>query len=449
MATWTIKYQSHGKIVTCQRPIVLTLNVTAGAVAHFRGVLYVKNDANWANTNIQFNAYTDSGTSAFSCNVAEFCRNHFTENEALYKPNQWCSNITTMVEREFKVVFYPVEYDASGNLVPNPSDTKETSSFFVIPTNTEARESNSSVNDNIRLDKFVLNGNNSSSAPWFGSSENRLLSNMPNHNIIDISQGFFFYYNALTISVGGRQAVLEITNSAGTTLTLDLGDVDGYIYFHLHPVMIDFMLSLQAGVIVNFLTDAAGNLATTGARFQIKYNNDATGAFIRSSPAKFVKYKDGMGCVSKTFIFRNMRGGFDYFTATGTQDRSVEFSGSEFDRHTRFDRSDSTFDLLRGQHNITNLWGSRKDTFSVFTQKVSKEYAVWLEELISSPQVWIVENIKDFQEPNAGQGLGYENKGLVAINVLKGSYKVFNTENNMHYIEFKYTLSENTITQKM
>ena len=96
---------------------------------------------------------------------------------------------------------------------------------------------------------------------------------------------------------------------------------------------------------------------------------------------------------------------------------------------------------------MTNLWGSRKDTFSVFTQKVTKEYAVWLEELISSPQVWVVEDIKDFQ--NTSPQLGYENKGLVAINIIKGSYKVFNTENNMHYIEFKYTLSENTITQKM
>lgn len=448
MATWNIKYNPHGKIVTCQRPIVLTLEVTAGAVAHFRGTLYIKDGAAWTNTNIQFNAYTDDGSSDFSCNVAEYCRNHFKEEPNFYNPNQWCQNFTEMVEREFKVIFYPVEYDVSGNLVPDPSDTLETNSFYVIPTNTEARESTSSVNDNIRLDKFVLNGSNSSSAAWFNSSENRLLSNMPDYNTIDISQGFFFYYNALFIPVAGRQPVLEITNSAGVIQTLDLSpNAEGYAYLHVHPLMVDFMLSLAAGATVNFLTDVAGNLATTTAKFQIKFNNAASGVFVRSSPAFKVRYKDGMGCVSKTFIFRNMRGGFDHFTATGTQDRSVEFSGTEFDRHTRFERSDSTFDLLRGQHNMTNLWGSRKDTFSVFTQKVSKEYAVWLEELISSPQVWIVEDIKDFQ--NTAPQLGYENKGLVAINILKGSYKVFNTENNMHYIEFKYTLSENTITQKM
>ena len=235
-----------------------------------------------------------------------------------------------MVEREFKVIFYPVEYDASGNLVPDPSDLQETASFYVIPTNTEARESTSSVNDNIRLDKFVLNGSNSSSAPWFSSSENRLLSNMPNNNIIDVSQGFFFYYNALMISVANRQPVLEITNSAGVMQTIDLdANAEGYVYLHLHPIMIDFILSLAAGATVNFLTDAAGNLATTTAKFQVKFNNAASGVFVRSSPAIRVKYKDGMGCVSKTFIFRNMRGGFDHFTATGTQDRSVEFSGTD------------------------------------------------------------------------------------------------------------------------
>ena len=120
---------------------------------------------------------------------------------------------------------------------------------------------------------------------------------------------------------------------------------------------------------------------------------------------------------------------------------------SEFDRHTNFERSESTFDLLRGQHNNTNLWNSKKEIFSIFSQKVTKQYAIWLEELIMSPQVWVVEDIKDFQ--NTNPGVGYDNKGLLAINILKGSFNVFNTENNMHYIEFKYKLSENTITQKM
>tara|TARA_R110002074_G_scaffold49585_3_gene126498 strand:+ start:5384 stop:6730 length:1347 start_codon:yes stop_codon:yes gene_type:complete len=448
MATWTIKYNAHGKFVTCQRPIVFTLKVTAGAVAHFRGSLYIKNSlGNFIDTGVEFNAYPENDINEFSCNAAEYCRDFFIELQSFYNPNQWCLNFNDMVEREFHIVFYPVEYDASGNLIPDPTDTKTSVSFLVSPTSTEARESTSSLNDNIRMDKFILNGGNSSSAPWFSSAENRLLSNMPAYNTVDTSQGFFYFYNALLNDVAGRQSVLEITNGAGTVQTLDLSAVTGYLYLHLHPLMIDFMLSLSQGVMVNFLTDAAGNLLSPTVKLQIKFNDDATGVFIRSSPQMKVAYKDGMGCRSKTFVFRNMRGGFDHFTATGTQDRSVELTGTDFDRHTNFDRADSTFDLLRGQHNITNLWNSKKEIYSIFSQKVTKEYAIWLEELIISPQVWVIEDVKDYQ--NSNPSLGYENKGLVAVNILKGSFNVINTENNMHYIEFKYSLSENTITQKM
>lgn len=447
MATWTIMHEAHGKFVTCQRPIVLTLNVTAGAVAHFRGTLYVDESGTWTDTGIQFNAYHQDSVNDFTCNAAEYCRDFFKEQEVFYNPNQWCFSFREMVEREFRIVFYPVEYNASGDLIPDPTDTQTSVSFVVTPTSTEARESTSSLNDNIRLDKFVLNGQNSSAAPWFASSQNRLLSNMPDYNIVDVSQGFFYYYNALINNVAGRQTVLSLTNDAGVVQTIDLAGYTGYLYLHLHPLMLDFMLSLSAGVQVNFFTDSSGNLASKTAKLQLNFNDIGTGTLIRSSPEMKVSFRDGMGCRSKTFIFRNMRGGFDHFTATGTQDRSVELSGSEFDRHTDFNRAEATFDLLRGQHNNTNLWNSKKEIFSIFSQKVTKEYAIWLEELITSPQVWVIEDIKDFQ--NTNPGIGYENKGLVAVNILKGSFNVFNTENNMHFVEFKYQLSENTIIQKM
>jgi hypothetical protein len=59
----------------------------------------------------------------------------------------------------------------------------------------------------------------------------------------------------------------------------------------------------------------------------------------------------------------------------------------------------------------------------------------------------VVEDIKDYQGNK--NLLFYNTKGLVAINILKGSYKLHNTEKGRHFIEFKYTLSENTTTQKM
>jgi len=156
--------------------------------------------------------------------------------------------------------------------------------------------------------------------------------------------------------------------------TIDLAGYTGYLYLHLHPLMLDFMLSLSAGVQVNFFTDSSGNLASKTAKLQLNFNDSGTGTLTRIYPEMKVSFRDGMGCRSKTFIFRNMRGGFDHFTATGTQDRSVELSGSEFDRHTDFNRAEATFDLLRGQHNNTNLWNSKKEILSIFSQKVKKKY---------------------------------------------------------------------------
>lgn len=445
MSTWSIYNQPHGEFVTCQRPIVVRLRVTAGAVAHFVGTLYVKQGSSFVDTKAQLNAYGDANGLFYEFNFAEYCRNYFTEEECFYD-QAWCQTFDNMVERVFRVVIYPVEYDSSGNLLPVPTDILSTNDFRVIPTNTMARESTSYINDNIRLDKFVLNGDNDSSAPLIPSSENRLLTNMPDYNTIDMSQGFFFFQNFLHDEVAGVTPVLELTNSSGTVETIEVSTLSsGYHYEHIHPFVIDTLLSLIQGQPANFLLSSTGELISDTLSVQYKFNDSTNGTLVRSSPMGKYKLVDGLGCKSTTFIFRNMRGGFDFFTATGEHDVSVDISGSEFDRHTDFNRGQVDFGLIRGQHNITNLWSTRKEMNTVFTQPVSKEYATWLEELIVSPQVWVVKDIKDY----SGSATLYENKGLVAINILKGSYNLHNTENGRHFIEFKYTLSENTTTQKM
>lgn len=449
MATWQIKYQPHGLMVTCQRPIVLETEVLTGSVAHFRCTLYIKDLVTelFVDTGTQLNAYNNydpSGSLTYGFNVAEYCRHFFTEEGGFYDGSGgYCSNFKAMASREFKVRIYPVEYDSNGNLSPQPSDYKQSNPFIVIPTNTEARESTSSIEDNIRLDKFVLNGSNDSSAPMLGSSYNRLLTNMPSRNVVNIDSGYS-YYNILFRRVPGRLAKVNLWNASGVSYSLTADLQTGYITLPVDPILWDFMLSLDAGSQVYAFTDAAGNLSSNYMMIHLTFVDASTGAFIRSSPGARYTLKEGFDCNKEdTFVFRNMRGGFDFFTATGTKKRSVELSGTEFDRHTDFNRAYADFDLLRGQHNNTNLWGSRKENYSIFSQPLTKEYAIWLEELIMSPQAWIVKDIKDFQNSN------YSKKGLVAINILKGSYNTYSTEKNVHFIEFKYTLSENTITQKM
>ncbi len=446
--TWSIKYQPHGKFVTCQRPIVLSAEVSSGTVAHFRASLYRLVNGVFEDTEITMNGYNDTNLSDFSFNVAEYCRPYFEEAEGLFG-NTWCNTISSAVEQEFKVRMFPVSYTSNGDLLPMPDDYLETDSFIVIPTSTMANESTSAYNDNIRLDKFVFNGDNGSSAPF--SVVRNLLSNMPDDNVIDINAGFSFYHQFLYHEQNSTDyGIMTVGNDTGGTMTFDVNYTTGYREFTVHPMVCDFLNEVQNGVTSSLFFDAAGNLTAGSISIQLEFFN-AAGTRIGQTPLKTYRLQDKFGCSGKTtFIFRNMRGGFDFFTATGTKTSNVDLSGSEFDRHTDFNRASSGFGTKRGQHNMTNLWNNRKDTFSLFSQPLTKEFALWVEELIMSPQVWVVEDIVDHQAANTlFPELPVTDTGLVAVNILKGSYKLHTTEKNVNFIEFKYALSENTITQKM
>ena len=142
-----------------------------------------------------------------------------------------------------------------------------------------------------------------------------------------------------------------------------------------------------------------------------------------------------------------MLGGFDFFRATGTESKEITMSGTEFDKHTDFRRSETmNFGVVRGQHNTTNLWGTRNEVISVFSQPLSREQVKWIEEMIMSPQVWITIKVSDFVQDEGGE---LSDMGLTAINIIKGSYKLYSTDRNRSFIEFKYKFSESTLTQKM
>lgn len=82
--SWQIYHEPHGRHVTCQRPIVISTKVTSGQPAHFRGVLHINSphdSSTWVNTNVEFNAYSNSGNNIYECNVAEYCRQYFADNE--------------------------------------------------------------------------------------------------------------------------------------------------------------------------------------------------------------------------------------------------------------------------------------------------------------------------------------------------------------------------------
>ena len=452
---WNISQQPHGYFVSTQRPIVLEVKVTGATIpAFFRGILWIEEfnqGGNWVNTGVSMNGYSDTDNGVYSFNIAEYCRQYFREEPAFYT-QAWCSGFDRMMCRTFKLEMFPVEYQLGGGLSPSSSNNKFCKQFMAIPTNTTVEESNSTSNDYIRMDKYVMNGTNGSQVPWTGSGFNRFTTNMPAYNTIDVSQGFYFFLPLCHKAVNGRIGEMFITNSSGVTMTVPClsSTFTRHVGIHIHPFILQFWLDLSNGP-NNHLYDNSGNLTSTQMNIRIKYNNSTTGAFIRSGPRQDYKLMDSrLECSDSqgtNFVFRNMLGGFDFFRATGTESKEITMSGTEFDKHTDFRRSETTnFGVVRGQHNTTNLWGTRNEVISVFSQPLSREQVKWIEEMIMSPQVWITIKVSDFVQDEGGE---LSDMGLTAINIIKGSYKLYSTDRNRSFIEFKYKFSESTLTQKM
>ena len=81
--------------------------------------------------------------------------------------------------------------------------------------------------------------------------------------------------------------------------------------------------------------------------------------------------------------------------------------------------------------------------FSVITQPLDTAHAEWLQQLITSPQVWVQREINDadFKDDRTISNF------LQPILIDQGSYDIHNTEDNVNYIEFKYSYSNPITTQ--
>ena len=452
MATsFSIVNNIHGRFVTCQRPIVVRVRTTSttDTVAHYRGKLFVEDlpySGNFVDTEIRMNGYSDDGDDFFSFNLAEYCSNYFEDEPAFYEQN-FCLYFRKMLCRQFILQIEPVLVANDGSLFVDEGNIKETKKFVVTSTNTMVDEENSTAGDYIRMDKFVCNGANDSGIGWFNSAKNKLTTNMPQHQVIDVDKGFFYFLPIILRNEGlsNRTPILRVTNNAGLFNDIPLYfPVDEHIAFHIHPWVLSFWFALLGLPNINLLLDNNGNLATSSMRVQLRFTNSTTGAQIRSSPAMRYKLVDGGQCQADMFLFKNMRGNFDFFQATGTKTKETEVQGVEYDRFTDFTRSDTDFGVIKGQHSRTNLQNTRKQMFTVFSQPLSKEEVNWVEELIVSPLTWLMTS--PFKDEMSSSKLG--SGGLVAVNIIKGSYKMHTTEKGRHFVEFKYTLSENTLVQK-
>ena len=451
---WSVYKQPHGNHVTCQRPIVLSVRTSSGQPAHFRGTLFIESPAHsnsYTNTEVEFNAYSNAGDGVFECNVAEYCRQYFIDEQKWFQ-GTWClQNYDRMFNRRFKVIFNPVIVQSNGTLYSDYDDSKETETFNVLPLNTKPFENHSTdsgVADYHRIDYFVHPSGNGSGLAAPQPVNYRSLTNMPQRNAINFDRGMAWqiFPNIIDLPAGKKVGTV-ISSSQGSYMLVWTLTNKGYWSFHVHPFVLEFHIALASGAYQNILIDAAGNLLVDEFKITFFYLNANNTTYKDGPQMNYSVIRDTNcgGRADTTFIFRNMRGGMDFFVARGKRDKQVSIGGTTFKKHNSYSRSSTkpAFGTLVGQHSETNLWGDREDSFTVFSQPLTDEQCFWLEELLTSPEVWVCEPV------NQTARRTFTTDALVAVVIDKASYQIFSTEKNVNYIEFKYHYSEPTLTKKM
>lgn len=119
-------------------------------------------------------------------------------------------------------------------------------------------------------------------------------------------------------------------------------------------------------------------------------------------------------------LWLNRQGGFDYFTFTRDVKKSVSITRSEYNRIMDFDYS-------VGDRGRTIFATKAEETFTIQSNWITDNEAKWLEELMTSPEVYIIGN--DNETYYSGSSTAYK----LPIIVTQNSYEVKTTMRNQMF----------------
>ncbi len=508
---WNFEHDIHGRYVTCQRPIVFTTYCSDVTVTYFKAQMYIKNgEGNWEETDVIAKGYHDMNDfNYYHFNVAEYVRNYFVVSKGWLNQDvcllapigdtyQWSRDVKFMFQRDFQFLVWPVIVTADGSVDELTNTAQWTHGVSVVELNTKQNEITcAAIENKTRIDNFVngtMDGSYESNtwgeADCMGSAHTRLMTNMPGmtianaindvggpYNTIYTEDGLFnaslvspWIYNEdrfvmityqLRDIATGVYSSYNISTIAGCPLTYsnNFGGADSELFFYqINPYYVDFILTDIYGA-GDYIFDTNGDLVSDQIKILARSLNVSNYLVYRSGPKYTFNITDNTfgrcGTVDKRvkFVFKNMRGGIDWFSSTGTLKKEVEVGSTMYEQNQRFGRGGykspiygDAFGVAEGEHSRTNLWTQRTEKFEVMTQALTTPEVEWLEELIVSPQVWI-EQEREYNTTDEGGPKYPKNRILVPIIIDTGSYKVYNSEEQVFYMEFSYTLSDNTLTQ--
>lgn len=125
----------------------------------------------------------------------------------------------------------------------------------------------------------------------------------------------------------------------------------------------------------------SGLLAST-KRLEVRLINDAETSFLSAAQSFLVL--PVLGCEKVRLTWLNRLGGFDSYTFIGSEVRGID---SEIITYTK--GLDIGFDVQDAGETILGVTANNE--FSIWSEFVKGETAEWLEELITSPQVYLVD----------------------------------------------------------
>jgi len=446
------------------RPIFMELSDASGDTAYLRGELQTKTGlyGTWASTNILINAY-QNGTNTpnpgdYTFNLMSYCRPFISKGVCPINSGYINFLKGDMESAYFRLKVWSVKYSATttGLLYDDMSDIVTGQAFAVTATICNEDDSLNPFNGYENMGAFVVGTNNLGSVSTQAPLTNMPITptSSPLHTINVNDYPCDSYYQPVSLPSTDTFCVLICAygiNGTNTMNTVTLPSVwEELVRIPLHPKTLEAWYLLHTGTALNTIIDGSGNLIADKVAI-LAGSVDGSGNFKnwrhrRQSDNsyeidyRYINYSDepsnGKCNEQRTkFVFKNMRGGYDWFNAYGTHTKSVKVGGSQFDSLTQ--PGD------RGSHSRKKLWTTREDTFSVISQPLTTEYAEWLQELVSSPQVWVQDEMK-YNQSSSSQPLSF----LRPVIIDSGDVEIYNTEDNVSYIEFKYKYSNAITTQK-
>jgi hypothetical protein len=464
----TIIHDTNSAFYSVYRPIIIKCYDADTDTAFLRGELLVETpllSGNFVSTGIIINGYESSNnTTTYEFNLMEHCRPFVGKGLCpILSSGLWYAAGIYESSR-FKLEVWPAKYSPGfhGQLFDDRTNSVTTKDFTAISTVTTDEYSLNHQDDFVTVDRLVLGYNN----PSYNPNSHQPLTNAPNsdssgvslytqaHQTINLNDfpcdsiyqpiSFTPTHTNLTLILAVRNKSTQAWSFSHIPMVNNIGIGGELVRIPLHPATLELLYMLSTGQPLNKLLDAAGNLIADAFFIIPTLTNAAGGNMLTwrltdylSSPA-WKSYaltdEDNNGkCQHKKFVFQNMKGGFDWFNCYGTQSKSVNVSGNTYQNHTTSNQ--------RGFHVEQKLWNKRRDTYKVITQPLTIEKAEWIEELVSSPKVWVQEKIKDAEG-------SYGDNYLRPIIINDSDFQIHTTEDNIHFIEFSYTLSNPISTQR-